>query len=244
MKKSGIIIAVLLVIIIALIAYIIKVGNTLYEKEITENRGILVLDDVNIEEDGKLENVILKVKNISSEVINNKKPVLIYYDNNNMPIHEAWGARVGYFAPGEERCIEFYDVISEYAKVEVGFFESEDKVTYTDLRDKVIYNVEKATESDENGEITKYAQKDEYGNSFAERRRKVSGKADCHGRVSPAHGRSGEGKTGKRTGNPSALGRIPGGWDAHGTHDQPSVHEPPGRNTCSQRRNRRGFHPS
>lgn len=153
MKKSGIIIAVLLVIIIALIAYIIKVGNTLYEKEITENRGILVLDDVNIEEDGKLENVILKVKNISSEVINNKKPVLIYYDNNNMPIHEAWGARVGYFAPGEERCIEFYDVISEYAKVEVGFFESEDKVTYTDLRDKVIYNVEKATESDENGEI-------------------------------------------------------------------------------------------
>ena len=153
MKKSGIIIAVLLVIIIALIAYIIKVGNTLYEKEITENRGILVLDDVNIEEDGKLENVILKVKNISSEVINNKKPVLIYYDNNNMPIHEAWGARVGYFAPGEERCIMFYDVISDYTKVEVGFFEREDEIQYTDLRDKVIYNVEKATESDENGEI-------------------------------------------------------------------------------------------
>ena len=153
MKKSGIIIAILLVIIIALIVYIVKVGNTLYEEGAIENRGVLVIDDVNIEEDGKLANVILKVKNTSSEVINNKKPVLIYYDNNNMPIHEAWGARVGYFAPGEERCIMFYEVISEYAKVEVGFFESEDKITYTDLRDKITFDVEKAAEPDEDGEI-------------------------------------------------------------------------------------------
>ena len=152
MKKSGIIIAILIIIIIGLLAYIFKGGITLYDKGETENKGVLVLDDVNIELEGKLENVILKIRNTSSNVINNKTPVLIYYDKSGMPIHEAWGARVGYFAPGEERCIMFYDVISDYTKVEVGFFEREDEIQYTDLRDKIIFDVEKETEPDENEE--------------------------------------------------------------------------------------------
>ena len=157
MKNSKIIVIILVVIIIALIFYIVKVGNSLYKQgEMgAENKGVLVLDDVNIESDGELSSIILKLKNTSKEVINNKEPVLIYYDNNNMPFHKAWGARVGYFAPGEERCITFYDVISDYGKVEVGFFDRDDEpdITYTDLRDKITFDTEKATEPDEYGEI-------------------------------------------------------------------------------------------
>ncbi len=158
MEKSKIIIAVLIVIIIALLVYIIKVGNTLYKQGeigIERNKGVLVLDDVNIESNGELSNIILKIKNTSGEVINNKEPVLIYYDKNNMPIHEAWGSNVGYFAPDEERCIMFYEVISDYNRVEVGFLDKDvmSNITYKDLRDKITFNVEKSTEPDEYGEI-------------------------------------------------------------------------------------------
>lgn len=153
-NKSIFIIIALIIIIIALIAYIVFACKSKPQNSIVaENKGLLVLDDITIEdEDSKM--VVLKVKNTSSKTFTNVTPVLIYYDADNMPIHEAWGTRISYFASGETRYVEYYDTIEEYSKVEVGLFDREDVgIEYKDLRDKISYEVEKAEEPDEDGEI-------------------------------------------------------------------------------------------
>ena len=155
-SKSGIIIAILLVIIIALVAYIVKTGNTLQGKgQSTITQTLLVLDDVNFKEYEGDENeaLVLKVQNTSSQTFKNVTPVLIYTDVHGMPIHEGWGPRVSYWAPGETRCIRFYDTIKDYAEVKIGLFNREDDAEYEDLRDKIEYKVEKSDEPDEYGEI-------------------------------------------------------------------------------------------
>ena len=154
-KKSILVIIILLVVIIALCAYIVLGCGSKSKIDVSsENKGLLVLDDVNLDKGDGSETIILKLKNTSSKTFTNVTPVLVYYDANNMPIHEAWGAKISYFAPDEIRYVEFYDITNDYAKVEVGLFDREDTgIEYKDLRDKIVYDVEKATEPDENGEI-------------------------------------------------------------------------------------------
>ena len=152
--ECGFIIFILIVIIIALLAYILLGGKNLFTKgDNVGNQTVEVLDDVTYQEYEDEETVVLKVKNTSSEVFNNVSPVLIYFDANGMPIHEGWGSRVSYFAPGDIRCIRFYDTIKDYDTVKLGFFDREEDITFTDLRDKISYEVEKADEPDEDGDI-------------------------------------------------------------------------------------------
>ena len=150
-KNYSAIIAILVIIIIALLVYIVFSGKTM-QSENTDigNKPLTVLDDITLEGEGK---VILKVQNTSSKTFNNVSPVLIYYNVDGMPIHEGWASRVGYFAPGEIRYLEFYDTIEDYDKVELGLFDRDDKITYSDLRDKITYSVEKAETPDEYGSI-------------------------------------------------------------------------------------------
>ncbi len=157
-KKSGIIIAILVVIIIALLAYIglggkVPTNEPVVEKTSTENKALLVEDDVTFDDGSSEEMTVLKVKNTSSQTFNNVTPKIIYFDKNNMPVHEAWASRVSYFAAGDTRFFEFYDTIKDYDRLEIGLFDREDKKTYVDLRDQIEYKVEKADEADENGII-------------------------------------------------------------------------------------------
>lgn len=155
----GIIIVILIIIIAILAAYIFLTKGAFFGNEENketlakaEDKALLVLDDISYKESEEDETLVLRVKNTSSKAFNNVTPVLIYY-SDNIPVHEAWGARVSYFAPGDSRCIRFYDTIKDYDKVEIGMFDREDKATYTDLRDKIEYEVEKSDTPDENGEI-------------------------------------------------------------------------------------------
>ena len=148
---------VLVLIIVALLGYI-AYTNIIAPKNRTKSIGsqsLLVLDELTFKEFEKDETgaFILKVQNTSSNTYNNVTPVLIYTDVNGMPIHEGWGARIFYWAPGETRCIRFYDITEDYAEVKVGLFKNENGIEYKDLRDQITYNVEKATEPDEDGEI-------------------------------------------------------------------------------------------
>ena len=149
-KNSNIIIAILIIIILVLVAYVAFSKNvTKKDNADISNKALLVLDDITLEDD---DMVILKVKNTSSETFNNVSPVLIYYDANGMPIHEGWASSINYFAPGETRFIEFYETINDYDKVEIGLLDRDSNITYSDLRDKITYNVEKSDTVDEYGE--------------------------------------------------------------------------------------------
>ena len=164
-KSNGakIIIAILVIVILVLVLYI-ALGCKGLVKEVpvpeaaggvgADNQALTVMDNIEID-NGEDYEVILRIKNTSSKAWNNRKPVLIYYDNDNLPIHEAWGARISYLAAGDERCVQFYDTIKDYSKVEVGLFEwdEDDDYTYTDMRDQIEYDVKKAEEPDEDGEI-------------------------------------------------------------------------------------------
>ena len=154
-KKIILVIIILLLVIIALCAYIVFGCKSKSKVSVSsENKGLLVLDDITIDNGDGTENIVLKLKNTSSKTFTNVTPVLIYYDLNNMPIHEAWGAKISYFAPDEIRYVEYYDITEDYAKVEVGLFDRENiGIEYKDLRDKIVYDVEKSAEPDENGEI-------------------------------------------------------------------------------------------
>ena len=151
-RGSTLVIVVLVIIIVALVLVMI-VGRPRVKDGYVSNKAVAVLDDVNFKEYEDDELLVLKVQNKSSKAIVNKTPILIYYDENNMPIHEGWGAKVSYFAPNDIRFIEFYDTIKEFSKVELGFYDREDKNQYTDLRDKVTYTVEKADKANEDGII-------------------------------------------------------------------------------------------
>ncbi len=150
-KKNVIIIVIAIVAIVAILIACVSFGGGKSKSDVATNKAISVVDSVTFKDYAGEESFVLKVKNTSSKTFVNVTPVLIYYDNNNMPIHEGWGSKVSYFAPNDTRYIEFYDTIKDYSRVEVGFFDREDKSEYTDLRDKISYTVEKAEEPDEDG---------------------------------------------------------------------------------------------
>ncbi|MCR5185748.1 MAG: hypothetical protein K6D97_01350 [Clostridia bacterium] len=144
-KNYNIVITFLVIIILAVSFYAFYGKTELKKDSSIGNKALSVLDDVDIAEE---EVLILKVKNDSSENFNNVSPVLIYYDANGMPFHEGWAAKIGYFASGETRCMEFYDTIKDYSKVELGLFNVGNEISYTDMRDKITYNAEKSKEVD------------------------------------------------------------------------------------------------
>lgn len=151
MKKT----IIFTIIIFSLIVCIVICGNILPKNnKIISNKALKVLEYTEFNEYENDKMVVLKVKNTSSQVFNNVTPKVIYYDSNNMPIHEGWASRISYFEPGTTRYIELYDTIDNYSKMEVGLFDREDSdIKYEDLRDKITYKYEKANEPDENGVI-------------------------------------------------------------------------------------------
>lgn len=156
-KSKNNIVTIILVIIIMVLLIYIAFGNKIFQKNAAKNIGnnaLMVLDELKGEEIEGSEEVILRIKNTSSQTFTDASPVLIYYDANNNPFREGWGPRIGYWAPGEIRCIRFYDAIKDYSKAELGLFESEDSNSkIVDLRDKIEYDVKKEDSPDEDGEI-------------------------------------------------------------------------------------------
>ena len=162
MEKSGkkgliALIVILVLIIIGLVCYIVCGGNAKTTvANAGENKGLLVLDDAEIKDEYS-PRLVLKIKNTSDKPIIDVTPKIIYRDVNNMPFHEAWGSKIRYFAPGDERCVEFYDTIQDYNNLEIGMMDGdEEKVQYKDMRDQITFETELAKEPDEYGEYKMY----------------------------------------------------------------------------------------
>lgn len=159
MEKSGkkglvALVVILVLIIIGLVCYIVcgKNAKTTVANA-GENKGILVLDDTELKDEYS-SRLVLKIKNTSDKPIIDVTPKIIYRDANNMPFHEAWGSKIKYFAPGDERCVEFYDPIQDYDNIEIGMVDGdEEKLQYKDMRDQVSFETKLDAEPDEDGNI-------------------------------------------------------------------------------------------
>ena len=155
-KKGSALTIILVIVIVALMAYIAIFGNVLpTTNKIVSNKALKVIDTLSYKEYEDDETFILKVKNVSSENFTNVTPTIFYFDSNGMPIHEAWGSNIGYFEAGSTRSIIFYDTIKEYSRIEVGLLDNDygsEKTIITDLRDKITYEVKESDEVDEDGE--------------------------------------------------------------------------------------------
>ena len=144
-KIKNIVIVVLLIIVILLGAFILISGNKLYNKGANGN-GLVVLDQTSFK-DYDDTRTVLKVKNATNKTFNNVSPVIIYKDENGVPIHQGWASNIGYFAPGDIRYLEIYESADEFSSFEVGLYENEnDDNVYTDLRDKIEFTEEKDEE--------------------------------------------------------------------------------------------------
>ena len=149
-KGGALITIILLIIIVALGCYIVFCLKNPTKVESRENQGLIVLDSVECK--GEYDKTFMvKLKNNSDKPVINKTPTIIYYDKNNMPFHEAWGPRISYMEPGAVRIVQFYDTIDDYDRMEYGFFNRDDDLTFEDLRDQVTYEVNKT--DDEGVEI-------------------------------------------------------------------------------------------
>ena len=153
-NTSKIIIIILAIIIALLLIYIVFYNNHLLKKDkIVSNKALKVSDYISIKSYDDTEELILKVENTSSQTFTNVTPYVIYYDSNNMPVHEGWGAAIYYFKPGSTRLIRFYDAYKDYSHVEIGLFNREDEnnSNIVDLTDKINYEV-KEEKIDDSGE--------------------------------------------------------------------------------------------
>ncbi len=148
-KTKNLLIGILVLVIVALLAYIIYVSNK--PEKVVQNRGIEVLDQVRFDNYFDEKMLVLKVKNTSNKTFNNVKPLIIFKDSNNMPFHEGWATTIGYMEPGEVRYLEVYDSVDDYTSFDVGFFDNEDDRVYEDLRENISYTAEKSLEVDEEG---------------------------------------------------------------------------------------------
>ena len=139
-KVKNIIIAILLIIVLALGVFIITSGNKLYSKGQNEN-GLVILDQTSFKDYDETR-LVVKIKNASNKTFNNVSPIIIFKDENGTPFHEGWASNIGYFAPEDIRCLEVYEGAEEYSSYEVGLLDNENEdYTYTDLRDKIEYDV-------------------------------------------------------------------------------------------------------
>lgn len=142
-KKVSILTIVLIVLVIALLVYICLTGDFIKPKNnIYGSKGLKVIDSTFIRDAYDDEgNILIELQNNSGKEYMTAEPVLIFYDNNGTPFHYAWAAQSDYFGAGETQVFRYYDIVQDYARAEVGFFDDDQK-TVVDLRDKIVYTTE------------------------------------------------------------------------------------------------------
>lgn len=142
-KKVSILTIILIVLVIALLVYICLTGDFIKPKNnIYGSKGLKVIDSTFIRDAYDDEgNVLIELQNNSGKEYMTAEPVLIFYDNNGTPFHYAWAAQADYFGAGETQVFRYYDIVQDYARAEVGFFDDDQK-TVVDLRDKIVYTTE------------------------------------------------------------------------------------------------------
>ena len=142
-KKVSILTIILIVLVIALLVYICLTGDFIKPKNnIYGSKGLKVIDSTFIRDAYDDEgNILIELQNNSGKEYMTAEPVLIFYDNNGTPFHYAWAAQADYFGAGETQVFRYYDIVQDYARAEVGFFDDDQK-TVVDLRDKIVYTTE------------------------------------------------------------------------------------------------------
>ena len=142
-KKVSILTIILIVLVIALLVYICLTGDFIKPKNnIYGSKGLKVIDSTFIRDAYDDEgNILIELQNNSGKEYMTAEPVLIFYDSNGTPFHYAWAAQADYFGAGETQVFRYYDIVQDYAKAEVGFFDDDQK-TVVDLRDKIVYTTE------------------------------------------------------------------------------------------------------
>ena len=153
-KLTKILVIVLAIIVVILLVYILM-SKPKAQTKIVSNKALEVVDSVKIGDSEEDDILVLKVKNVSDKDIVNSEPRIVYFDENGMAFHEAWGAVIRLLKTGETQAIEFYETIDNYSRIEIGLFpddyyDANDKVI--DYRDKVTFTTKKADEPDEYGE--------------------------------------------------------------------------------------------
>ena len=151
-KSSIIIIIVLIAIVFLLITYIV---STLIpkNKQILGNKSLEILGYANVPGIDSEDQFLIRVKNTSTQTFVNANLYAVYYDHNNMPMHEAWSGTIKYFKPNSIRIVRLYDTIDDYSKAEIGLFNAENDKNMIDLMRNITYQVEKTTEQDANGNV-------------------------------------------------------------------------------------------
>jgi len=142
-KKVSILTIILIVLVIALLVYICLTGDFIKPKNnIYGSKGLKVIDSTFIRDAYDDEgNILIELQNNSGKEYMTAEPVLIFYDSNGTPFHYAWAAQADYFGAGETQVFRYYDIVQDYARAEVGFFDDDQK-TVVDLRDKIVYTTE------------------------------------------------------------------------------------------------------